>query len=570
MYRKVTFIVFLVLSIITFSITFEEYEKQTNYEYTGNFFDGTNILVTHVLENKLYDIIGWDTSDLDNINQIYEGESFFDYSVSKDGLKFTGINKNGMVIVYNSENDLNYIILKKAANVYFHPNGDMIIVKVIKDGKSEFYFVDYKNNEDRLVLKYSENNKPFSSKAKMHIFNDYFIISDYKGQENGNKYDDNYIRYFSDPQNNYLYFKSLSDEYIFDIDEKWVYHHNNFVDAVNTVLINLQDKTFTKIALGNIGSFLSTNIAYIDSKKASRVKKYFALKHQLEEVYTGEYFLYNDRFVLVNPIDIPDQVNVHGYDSKNNKHIYLSQGNILQVDSYDNNPYKQMDTYFNNLELLNIGFDNVIEDIVETMNIAGMEFLAYNEDRFFGDSLNTSYYNKTKLILEEVKTLLNKSETTKFDMNFVYKKIVQYSLLANYTKNYGEAEKAVVFLKNLKTDYPNIVNWNKLFKNLVLIEALTISNKTGTKEAYYHILDQDGFLYNEENELDTYIEEYPEIFTNLLKDKKKLSYFSGIPEDKLSSFENSYKAGEALENKEDIYKFDDFLKNNKKNINDLM
>ncbi|MDK2945775.1 MAG: hypothetical protein PWQ85_539, partial [Geotoga sp.] len=132
------------------------------------------------------------------------------------------------------------------------------------------------------------------------------------------------------------------------------------------------------------------------------------------------------------------------------------------------------------------------------------------------------------------------------------------------------AEKAVVFLKNLKTDYPNIVNWNKLFKNLVLIEALTISNKTGTKEAYYHILDQDGFLYNEENELDTYIEEYPEIFTNLLKDKKKLSYFSGIPEDKLSSFENSYKAGEALENKEDIYKFDDFLKNNKKNINDLM
>jgi hypothetical protein len=104
----------------------------------------------------------------------------------------------------------------------------------------------------------------------------------------------------------------------------------------------------------------------------------------------------------------------------------------------------------------------------------------------------------------------------------------------------------------------------------VLIEALTIANKTSTKDAYYYILDNDGFLFNDENEFVIYIEKYPEIFTNLLKDKKKLSYFSGIPEDKLSSFENSYKAGEVLENKEEIYKFDDFLENNNKNINDLM
>jgi hypothetical protein len=82
MFRKVAIITFLVLGILTFSITFEEYEKQNNYEYTGDFFDGTNILVTHVFENKSYDIMAWNTSDLDNIIPIYEGGGFLDYSVS--------------------------------------------------------------------------------------------------------------------------------------------------------------------------------------------------------------------------------------------------------------------------------------------------------------------------------------------------------------------------------------------------------------------------------------------------------------------------------------------------------
>jgi hypothetical protein len=570
MFRKVAIITFLVLGILTFSITFEEYEKQNNYEYTGDFFDGTNILVTHVFENKSYDIMAWNTSDLDNIIPIYEGGGFLDYSVSKDGLKFTSINKNGMVIVYDSESDLNYIILKKSSKVYFHPDGEMIIAKVVKGDKSEFHFVDFKNNEDKIIVKYRENSIPFSKDAKMHVFDDYFIISDFRGEENGEKYDNNYVRYFSTPMKNHLQFKTPSEELFFSLDKNFIYHYNYFQDAVNTDLINLADKSFSRITLGNIGALLSTDLAYIHAKEDSRVKRYFALKHQLDEVYTGEYFLYNDRFILVNPIDIPDNVNAYGYNSKNNKHIYFSQGNIFQIDRYDKKPYEHIDSYFNNLELLNIGFDNIVEDIVETMNVDEMEFLAYNEDRFFGDDLNISYFNKTKMILEETKVLLNKSEISNFDMKYIYKKFVQYSLLANYTHNYEDAEKAIAYLKALKENYNYIIDWDKLNKNLVLIEALTIANKTGTKEAYYHILDNDGILYNDENEFIIYIEKYPEIFTNLLKDKKKLSYFSGIPEDKLSSFENSYKAGKVLENKEEIYKFDDFLENNNKNINDLM
>jgi hypothetical protein len=490
--------------------------------------------------------------------------------VSKDGLKFTSINKNGVVIVYDSENNLNYIILKEASKVYFHPEGEMIIAKVIKGDKSEFYFVDYKNNEDKMVLKYSENTNYFSSEAKIHVFDNYFIISDFRGNENGEKYDNNYVRFFSTPKKNQLKFKTLSGELFFKLDENFIYHYNNLQDAVNTGLINLVDKSFSRMTLGNIGALLSSNLAYIHAKEDSRVKRYFALKHQLEEVYTGEYFLYNDRFILVNPIDVPDSVNAYGYNSKNNKHIYFSQGNIFQFDSYDKNPYEHIDSYFNNLELLNIGFDNIVEDIVEAMNVDGMEFLAYNEDRFFGDDLNTSYFNKTKMILEEAKVLLNKTEISNFDMKYIYKKLVQYTLLANYTHNYTDAEKAIEYLKTLKDNYNYIIDWDKLNKNLVLIEALTIANKTSTKDAYYYILDNDGFLFNDENEFVIYIEKYPEIFTNLLKDKKKLSYFSGIPEDKLSSFENSYKAGEVLENKEEIYKFDDFLENNNKNINDLM
>ncbi|MGM0641558.1 MAG: hypothetical protein ACQESN_09075 [Thermotogota bacterium] len=570
MYKKLFIMIFLIFNIFIFSITFEEYEKQTNYTYTGTFYDEMNILVTHVFDNNTYDIYAWDSSDLNNIKSLYTGEEFSEYIISNDGLKLASIAKNNLVYVYDSEVNLNYVILKKASDVYFHPNGEIIIIKVINGDTSEFHFVDYKNNKDIHLLKYSEKSNPFSLKSRIKIFDKVFIISDFKANQDGEKYDINYIRNFSDPFKNISKFETSFSQSFYSIDKDWIYHYDNRLDAVSTNKIFLPEKNFSRITLGNIGKLLYPDLAYIDSNKDSRVKKYFALKHQIDEVSTGEYFLYDNKFILVNEFEIPKNVNVYGFDKKNSEHIYFSEGEIISVNSFNIELKKYIDPYFKNLELLNIGFENVVEDIIETMNIRGMEFLAYNEDRFFGDDLNTSYYNKTRLILEEIKSLLNKEKITNFDFNYVYKKIVHYSLMANYTKNFEEAEKAVQYFKNLKNDYPEIVNWDKLNKNLVLLEALTIANKTGTKEAYYHILDKEGLLYNEENELNFYIEKYPEIFINLLKDKKKLSYFSGIPEDKLASFENSYKAGEILDNKEEIYIFDDFLKNNKKNINDLM
>jgi len=205
------------------------------------------------------------------------------------------------------------------------------------------------------------------------------------------------------------------------------------------------------------------------------------------------------------------------------------------------------------------------------MNMEKMEFLAFNENRFFGDEFNLSYYNKTRLILEELKALITKENPTQFDFNYIYKKIIQYSLLANYTNNHEEAEKAIQYFKDLKSIYPNFINWEEVYKNLVLLEALTISNKQNTKEAYYYILDQEGFLYEEENVLESYIEDYPEIFHKLLKDKKKLSYFSGISQGKLTSLENSYSSDkDIIDEKKEIYSFSEFLKNIKPNINNLM
>ncbi len=127
-----------------------------------------------------------------------------------------------------------------------------------------------------------------------------------------------------------------------------------------------------------------------------------------------------------------------------------------------------------------------------------------------------------------------------YDLLYAHRKLFEYGLLAARAGYPQFTLQAAEQIRNFELIYPGDLLWDKVENHIILLEALGIAVRDGSETGFKHMLDNDGILNDDDDDnknyiLNVYLNDYPEYFAPLLADKKKMSYFTKIAENKLPS-----------------------------------
>ncbi len=125
-----------------------------------------------------------------------------------------------------------------------------------------------------------------------------------------------------------------------------------------------------------------------------------------------------------------------------------------------------------------------------------------------------------------------------YNTMFAHNKLFEYGLLAARAGYPQFTLQAAEQIRNLELIYPNDLFWDLINKESILLEAVGIAARDGSEAGYSYMMDNDGIIYDDEDRnylLDSYLNDYPEYFAPLLVDRKKMSYFTKIAENKIPS-----------------------------------
>lgn len=122
-----------------------------------------------------------------------------------------------------------------------------------------------------------------------------------------------------------------------------------------------------------------------------------------------------------------------------------------------------------------------------------------------------------------------------YNTYFATNKLFVYGLLAALAGYPQLSLEAAEQIKKLQLLYPI---WDDIDKQLIVLEALAIAARDGSEAGYSYLVNNDGIRNNKNDSnyfIYIYLNDYPEYFVPLLRDRKKMSYFTAITENELPS-----------------------------------
>ncbi|MDO7977787.1 hypothetical protein [Oceanotoga teriensis] len=512
--KKILIILIFIISLNIFGVEYTEYINN-NKDFLSMTSKNFETLITYKLKNKEYNFFIWDIKE----RKIPEHKFIFSstdrtYSISGDGQKIA-FRSNNMIQIFRK----NGIMIKNFVPNNFYKTSNISSINL--DHNAEKIIIAFKN--------YSITTNDYIHYLQIYDISSGNMISEYKGnyeslyvsditkesfilfqQNKSNKYSVSIIS-IKDPKK-FLYSANYSNY----IHPKFFDDKNLIIEYINGIkkIINIENFTEKTYKIGGVYYFVNEELIY--SKEENGINQFITDGNSLLKVKTikGNYFIYT-------------------YDREEKNFILIDKDGIKKYPAFDLNLKTYIQKYDKGIELLQIGFDDGVEEIKAALEKEELSFLSQNNGIFLSQNLQIDEFIRSKLIVMEYYNLIKNGEV--MDILYAHRKLLEYIMISCKTNNIELAENALTKLKNLKKEYPKTLKWENIEKHIVLFEALIISTKDNSKEGYYHILNNNGILYNDQNYVLFYLIDHPEYFSPLYEDKKKLSYFTNIQESNLKN-----------------------------------